>query len=75
MVLTFFVDSFRCILRGMRNNVLYIVDEALREEESDEVADALAELLRLLRGIPSLETMIRDSNLNQRHFKWQQECK
>jgi len=59
----------------MRNNVLYIVDEALREEESDEVADALAELLRLLRGIPSLETMIRDSNLNQRHFKWQQECK
>ncbi|KAI9237570.1 MAG: Nup85 nucleoporin-domain-containing protein [Podila humilis] len=65
----------RCILRGMRNNVLYIVDEALREEESDEVADALAELLRLLRGIPSLETMIRDSNLNQRHFKWQQECK
>lgn len=62
-------------MRGMRNNVLYIVDEALREEESDEVADALAELLRLLRGIPSLETMIRDSSLNQRHFKWQQECK
>ncbi|KAF9425389.1 Nucleoporin nup85 [Podila epigama] len=65
----------KCILRGMRKAAMFMLEQALGEEEAEDIADALEGLLRLLRGIPTLQTTIRDSKLKERHFKWQQDCR
>ncbi|KAG0331544.1 Nucleoporin nup85 [Podila humilis] len=65
----------KCILRGMRKAVLFMVEEAWKEEDNDDVADALEGFQKILRGIPTTQTTVRDSKIKERHYKWQEECR
>ncbi|KAF9580921.1 Nucleoporin nup85 [Lunasporangiospora selenospora] len=64
----------QCLLRGMRKSVVFMIEQALNDEENDETADALDALVRILRGIPSSETTLPDGKSKERHRKWQEDC-
>jgi hypothetical protein len=59
----------------MKNSVVFLVEQALNEEEDENTADALDGFLAVLRGIPSLETVLPDGKSRSRHGLWQEQCR
>ncbi|KAF9997857.1 Nucleoporin nup85 [Modicella reniformis] len=64
----------QCLLRGMRESVVFIVEQTLNDETDDKVADALEGFLKVLQGIPSSESFVPDGKSLERHKKWQEDC-
>ncbi|KAI7818859.1 Nup85 nucleoporin-domain-containing protein [Gamsiella multidivaricata] len=65
----------QCLLRGMRESVVFMIEQTLNDEPDEDVADALDGFLRILKGIPSPETILLDGKSYERHRKWQEDCK
>ncbi|KAG0066038.1 Nucleoporin nup85 [Linnemannia elongata] len=65
----------RCLLRGMIESVIFILEQTLNEEEDEQVARALEELVRVLSDIPSSEKSFPLGEFHTRHMKWKEECK
>ncbi|KAG0053819.1 Nucleoporin nup85 [Gryganskiella cystojenkinii] len=66
---------YQCLLRGMKNSVVFLVEQALSEEEDENTADGLEGFLAVLRGIPSSETLLPDGKSRGRHGMWQEQCR
>ncbi|KAF9910212.1 Nucleoporin nup85 [Linnemannia zychae] len=65
----------RCLLRGMIESAIFILDQTLNDEEDDRVANALEALLDVLRDIPASEKALPSGPPVARHSKWQEQCK
>ncbi|KAF9087361.1 Nucleoporin nup85 [Mortierella sp. AM989] len=64
----------QCLLRGMKNSVVFMVEQTLSDEADEDIADALESFLRLLKGIPSSESSIPGGKSYERHMKWREAC-
>ncbi|KAG0375496.1 Nucleoporin nup85 [Mortierella sp. AD032] len=65
----------RCLLRGMIESAIFILDQTLNEEEDEKVANALEALLDVLHDIPTSEKTLPPGEPHTRHMKWQEQCK
>ncbi|KAG0257227.1 Nucleoporin nup85 [Mortierella polycephala] len=64
----------KCLLRGMKRSAVFMLEQALSDEETENIADALEGLLKIVRGIPSSEASVPDGKSRERHRKWQGQC-
>ncbi|KAF8945103.1 Nucleoporin nup85 [Haplosporangium gracile] len=65
----------RCLLRGMIESAIFILEQTLNDEEEEQVARALEDLVRVLKDAPSFEKTFPPGELHTRHMKWKEECK
>ncbi|KAG9325016.1 hypothetical protein KVV02_000525 [Mortierella alpina] len=64
----------RCVLRGMKMSIVFMLEQTVNDEENEDDADAMDGFLRIVRGMPSKETTGADSKSQERHRKWVEQC-
>ncbi|KAF9102010.1 Nucleoporin nup85 [Mortierella sp. GBA35] len=65
----------RCLLRGLIESAIFILDQTLGEEKDEKVADALEAFVKVLREIPTSEKAMPAGQTDVRHARWQEQLK
>ncbi|KAF9438961.1 Chitin synthase, class 3 [Entomortierella beljakovae] len=64
----------QCLLRGMKQSAIFMVEQTLSDEVDEDTANSLESFLRLLKGIPSSESTKPGGKTYERHMKWREGC-
>jgi hypothetical protein len=59
----------------MIESAIFMLEQTLNDEEDEHLANALEDLVRVLRGTPSSEKNLPPGEPHSRHMKWKEECK